>query len=302
MCMNIMIAANSKYLFPTIVMLDSLFSSNEEAIDVYLLYSDMKVDEIRRLCLFAESYPNKRIVPVRIEEKYTRGLFPAVLSIEAYYRILGMELVPKSLDRILYLDVDMIIKKSLKDFYDIDLNHKALAACKDIYAYVYGVADSNLKRCEMPASEVYFNSGVMLYNLEYLRENQCMKQILEFVYENHARLTYMDQDALNHILHGKIRFVDWNRYNCPPVWYICAKKDVENGCYQPYSKKELEENEIDAEQCLDMTSAFYDNAAVIHYIGETKPWIPNRVSSHAYKIFDSSFHERYERAVNRFCI
>lgn len=299
--MNIMIVANSRYILTTIVMLYSLYENNPGKITVYLLYSDMQEEEISRLCAFTQTWMDKQLIPVRIKREDTQKLFPSEhMPIETYYRILGMELLPQSVKRVMYLDIDIVVNKSLEHFYHMDMEGRPLAACQDIYGYVYGVAEDNKRRLEMPEDCLYFNAGVMLYDLEQIREEKLMQQTLDYVYQNYLQLRYMDQDALNKVFLHRVKIVDWYHYNCTPILYVCSKQEVAIGQYAPVSQQEIGQVQGQEQDYLDMTQAFYQEASIIHYIGETKPWNEQRVAAKTYELFDQSFYNYMDRAVDRY--
>lgn len=86
---------------------------------------------------------------------------------ETYYRILGINLLPESVDRILYLDVDMVIRGSLNALYEMELGSAAFAVCEDIYGIINGFHAANKRRLRIPEQYSYFNAGVMLYNVDF---------------------------------------------------------------------------------------------------------------------------------------
>ena len=126
--MNIATALNSKYMRYTCVMLTSLFSNQEDAdIHVYLLHSDLTDEDKAHLLDVGEKY-HQTIHFLKID----RELFPSALpttstwSLESYYRLMLLDLLPSEIDRILYLDVDMIINKSLKEVYCTDSSSRSM--------------------------------------------------------------------------------------------------------------------------------------------------------------------------------
>lgn len=70
--------------------------------------------------------------------------------------------------RILYLDCDMIVKGSIKEIFDYDINNAPFGTCEDFNAYIscFDVKTG----AGIPQDEKYFNSGCLLMNLDYLRE------------------------------------------------------------------------------------------------------------------------------------
>lgn len=79
-------------------------------------------------------------------------------------------------------------------------------------------------------------------------------------------------------------------FNCTPCMYICKKSDIEQGIVQPIKADETTQVNEHISDYVDMTMAIYDNASIIHYIGETKPWDSKRPDSYCYGIFDKAYN------------
>ncbi len=132
------------------------------------------------------------------DDKLFYGL-PVLGGYSAYYRILMPKLLPKSVDKALYLDCDTIVENDLMGLFSIDLSGKALAAVEDKVALKTDF--KGLKsRLKIPADKSYFNSGVMMLNLDYLRKNNYSDKIIKFLHKNAEKIIMHDQDGLNGVL------------------------------------------------------------------------------------------------------
>lgn len=166
--MNVMLVSNSNYLLPTIVTLCSLFDNNKININVYILYSDLKQVEVEALKKFAQYWDNKRIIPVFVADSLRKNLMSKNgYPIEMYYRILGIQLLP-NINRVLYMDVDVLIKGNITELYNTDITNHAFAVCEDIYSILGKGLQNHRARVNVPANMSYFNSGILLFNLDYL--------------------------------------------------------------------------------------------------------------------------------------
>lgn len=293
--MNLMIVANSAYLRPTYMMLHSLFFNHpQEEMDIYLPYEDITKTELAELIAFVDSFTGKKLYPLYVGDAFKSKVKSRNgIHVETYYRILGISLLPEHMERILYLDVDMIIKGSLKGLYDMELGTAPFAVCEDIYGIINGFHEANKKRLSIPASYSYFNAGVMLYNLKFLRETNATEHILEKIYRNYERYEYNDQDVLNEMYYDKLVYVGWDEYNCPPVWCYINKHRLAEGVleFADYNvMRELVKNPESMMQTYqNVTRQIYDNAKVIHYLGNTKPWSATREESKLYEMFDEAY-------------
>ena len=243
--MNVVISINKKYVPIAYVMMTSLFKNNgSEAIDLYLLHSELEEEDLYSLRKLADIYGN-RLIPLYVD----REVFPKDLptsklwSIETYYRLVLLKLLPDYMERILYLDVDIIVQDDLRDLYYGDFNGNHFIACDD--ADPYGKNFPGRKEMFHEAFEEgyrYFNAGVMVWNLSFLRENYTAEDYFELAARYDFKLTAVDQDLLNLMHWGHITYAD-GRYN----YFARIRSNAGDGIE-------------DARK-----------AAVIHYLSE-KPW------------------------------
>ena len=214
--MNILLAFNSNYYMPALVLLKSLLVNNQwcREIRIYVLYSDLKPGEIRRFSQVAEESGIAKAIFLPVET-YTFQDAPLHLkwiSRETYYRLLAQEMLPESVERVLYLDVDMIVMGSLEEFYHQDFEGKLLVACNR-----YGLGGTDPKRLEqltLPRDTIYFNAGTLLYDLAGQRQQIDPNILYEYPVLFYQQLKYGDQDVLNAVFYGLTKFADWRVYNC----------------------------------------------------------------------------------------
>jgi lipopolysaccharide biosynthesis glycosyltransferase len=125
-----------------------------------------------------------------------------------WYRIFLPELLP-GVDRILYLDVDTLAVDRLDPLWEIDLSGSWLGAVTNVFQ------ENHLHR---PASiglagpEVYFNSGVLLMNLDEMRRDACTAELVRVARAGGPELEWPDQDVLNLVL-GSRRLALHPRWN-----------------------------------------------------------------------------------------
>lgn len=214
--MNILLAFNSNYYMPALVLLKSLLVNNQwcREIRIYVLYSDLKPGEIRRFSQVAEESGIAKAIflPVGTDTFQDAPLHLKWISRETYYRLLAQEMLPESVERVLYLDVDMIVMGSLEEFYHQDFEGKLLVACNR-----YGLGGTDPKRLEqltLPRDTIYFNAGTLLYDLAGQRQQIDPNILYEYPVLFYQQLKYGDQDVLNAVFYGLTKFADWRVYNC----------------------------------------------------------------------------------------
>lgn len=210
--MNIVVSSNSKYVRYLYVMLTSLFENNKnERIVVYVLQADFSEKEKEALSELVLKY-SQIIHFIFIDTMKFRD-FPVSkkFSVEAYFRLMISEVLPKDLDRILYLDVDIIVRDSIKAFYDTDIKNHIAAVCPD----------GDHPKLEKNKIELfgrkddfrYFNSGVMLFNLSKLRKEYSFDVFFEAAKRLGFNLQFADQEVLNYLLYDKVLYCDAKKYN-----------------------------------------------------------------------------------------
>lgn len=121
---------------------------------------------------------------------------PKHISSAAYYRLFLSVIIPQSIDKVLYLDCDVINVRNLHELWDIDIADYAIAAVPDM-------DEANLsiyRRLRYSPCKGYFNSGVLLINLKYWREHNVMERFILFLEQYPERVLYHDQDILNFVL------------------------------------------------------------------------------------------------------
>jgi lipopolysaccharide biosynthesis glycosyltransferase len=126
-----------------------------------------------------------------------------------WYRTFVPELLPE-LDRILFLDADLLALDSLGPLWEIDVSDHYLAAVTNVFQpdHLFRAAQLGIDH-----PQDYFNAGVMLMNLELMRRDGCTAALREYGAEHAGDLMFRDQDALNVVLGGRRRELH-PRWNC----------------------------------------------------------------------------------------
>jgi lipopolysaccharide biosynthesis glycosyltransferase len=135
-----------------------------------------------------------------------------------YLRLLIPQMLDSRISRVLYLDCDMIVRGKLDELWNTDLTGKAAAVVEDLHFFNAPM----IERLGYDPYESYFNSGMLLMNLDYFRENHCVDKIFAYMKSNLSMLIHPDQDALNAVLHGQCVFVHcrWNYHYRFHVSYL----------------------------------------------------------------------------------
>jgi len=216
--------------------------------DAYILHSDLQEAD---LCKIRGAAGNTMAIhPVLVEEAAVDG-FPESdrYPRQIYYRLLAPLLLPKELDRILYLDVDLMVINPVQELYETDFEGRWYVASTHVKAFL---TKFNQMRLGVGTDVPYINTGVMLLNLKELRNHVTIEQIQETAHRKMHTFLLPDQDLLA-VKHGdRIKLVDSMKYNL---------SDRMLSLHNANPKHEK----------LDLKWV-QENAVIIHYYGRNKPW------------------------------
>lgn len=156
-------------------------------------------------------------------------------GLTAYARLFLPDIVGEEVERILYLDCDMVVRGNLRELYEMDLQGMSFAAVMDPiidgYRHYLGIKDD----------EIYINTGMLLIDCERWRKNQCTDRVMNVMLKEHPFFHYVDQDAINMSLQGEYILVHpkYNLLATMMTWSYetCMKVDGRNP--EHYYEKEI---------------------------------------------------------------
>lgn len=192
---NIVFITDHNYLFPTVISIKSLIKNSEnKEIIVNIVAIDLLNEDI-------ETLKKMSVDKVRIEvysfsnEFSDLGKSHHYVSRAALYKFKLPEIF-NELDKILYVDGDILFNLGFLSIFDINIGNYYMAAVRDVQA------ELDQKRAEIINNTYYFNSGVLLLNLSKMRKDRCSEKMIEYK-KNDPDDSFMDQNAINKILGQK---------------------------------------------------------------------------------------------------
>lgn len=180
------------------------------------------------------------------------------ISCASYYRLIFPQIIDENIDKLLYLDGDIICRGSISDLWNLDVSNVALAAAPDM-----AEAIQEYDRLGYSKLKGYFNSGVLLINLRYWREHDVSGRCFKMLHDHPEKIKYHDQDVLNIVLCDEKRLMPM-RFN------------VQNGYLYTDDKLQFVK-----ERYADNLEDARRNPVLIHYTASRKPWY--RDCPHPYK-------------------
>lgn len=168
-------------------------------------------------------------------------------TIATYFRFLVADYFYQKIDKILYIDADIICKGSLEELLMLPIVENIAYVVTDKDDIWWNKCATRLGEDKLTKS--YFNAGFLLMNLDKWHEFNINGKALELLSDTNKskKFTHLDQDVLNLLLLDKVKYLD-KKYNQQVS--INYELKYKNSTYSPH----------------------LDQAILIHYIGPTKPW------------------------------
>ncbi len=249
---NILVTLDCNYIPYFNVMLSSLIHSNpNEHFRVFLLNNTIEkqdVESSEKILCGSGTLELVRINETELDGAPTTDRYPK----EIYYRIFAAKYLPQNIDRVLYLDPDLIVNGSVRPLYDTDLGNNYFAAASHIGNILHLI---NEIRLDMGEESPYINSGVMLMNLDLLRKEQSFGEVFDYIKSHKSKLILPDQDIISGLYGDRIIPLDPFVYNMTERLYAFR--------FQNGGRTSLK--------------SVRENAVIIHYCGRNKPWKNNYV-------------------------
>ena len=246
---HILVTLDRNYLKVLSVMLYSLSQSDPEGVyTVYVVNNTLTEEDFASLSALL---PRTELVNVRVPEDLLQNApvsdrYPT----EMYYRLFAARYLPQQLERILYLDPDLVVLHSLRSLYQIDFDGKLFAAASHIESRTF--RELNRRRLHLSEHAKYLNSGVMMMNLALLRK-ESPQTIIDYIQSHKATMLLPDQDVLNALYADRTVPLD-------PLVYNLGEKYLRlKNLHLPPQEK----------LTLDWVRS---NTAIVHYYGRNKPW------------------------------
>ncbi len=255
--MNIVFSSDNNFIRQMSAAIVSVFENNKnENVCIYVISKGISSENIEILKRMAKDYSQQlEVIELGDVHKFfdehidTGGWNDIVLA-----RLFLDKLLPEEVNRVIYLDGDVIVRHSLKGMWETDLEGN-----------VVGMALEPTTRKEQKAAldiapnGKYYNAGVLLIDLKKWKEEKVGNRIIAYFKDHGSKLFANDQDAINGELKDEIyelplKYNYCNTYHFYP--YKAVKKMVDRNDY--YSKEEYEKMVRDP--------------YIIHYLGEERPW------------------------------
>lgn len=242
---HIALAHNDNYTEYAVVAITSVCEvTRDENLVFHILDGGLSENSKRSIIQIAQSYKNAKIEFNKIDDtilkKYKLSGYPE----RTFWSVLVPQVYEISkLDRVIYLEADIVAKESLKPLWDMDFEDNYVLAVEDAKSKKYS-------RKYLDKKSKYFNTGLMVINCKKWNEENISERAVYMALKNSKKQTRYDKIALNKLFIQKVKYLDlrWNlQYSPFNIW-------------AEYENLEEYKNAI-------------KNPAIIHYTGAYKPWL-----------------------------
>lgn len=225
---NIVMASDNHYAILIAALLKSIEVNHitSELIDIYIIEDRISAANKKKIESSTQSnsitinwLTIDQIIPPTIKFPIDNTTFP----LTAYFRVFAPYAIPNNLDRVIYLDVDMIVQEDISILWHTDIGDNLFGAVQDLQKVVScswgGIP--NYKELGLTADTKYFNSGLLLINAKAWREADIANKVFKCLHENLQYINYADQYGLNAALANQ-----W--YELDPRWNWFATFEHKN--------------------------------------------------------------------------
>ena len=219
---NILVTCNNKYYKCTLVTILSVIDHNKNNNLEFIVFIDESIENTEELELINKKYDFVKINIVCIsglKSKYLNGVYCKNKGfISAYYRLFIFKIC-SNLDRILYLDSDIVCNGSLDSIFFADIEDKSIGGVREYcfnylkslpytarrfegYSkYIKKIFDYSLEEC------LYINSGVLLIDFSKIDKEETFNNLISLAKRNNNY--FHDQTIINVLFKGKIKYFDY---------------------------------------------------------------------------------------------
>lgn len=261
----VVFTADENFALPLAVTMYSMLANlrGTEEIDVFILHpslSEATKDRLRTVAKQAETRARLFFIAVDAEKHFgdLDLQYYNRFTETIYFRLLIGSLIPPTYEKLLYLDCDLVVEDNVLELWSVDMEGQLLLASQErtVSCSKHGV--SRWKELGLDPDEPYFNSGVMLIDMEKWRAKNAGAQILDYLQQYGDSLNVRgNQEGFNAVLAGQWKQLPY-RWNVLHYYYDPSLFDF-------FGHPVLSEEEL---------SEVTQSPGIIHFTDGPKPWQP----------------------------
>lgn len=251
-------AADENFAESLLVMLTSLQINTSVVCNVYILDGGLSSKTRKRINnYFLDSKLRIKIVSVSDECLPDDLKISKDIPISSYYRLLLPDILSEKIEKVIYLDSDLVVEGDIKELWRMPLDDYSVLAVPEMSRIAHFVSSSkgllSYKVLGIPDYNKYFNAGVLSINLAKWREDNIPQKVFDYLKKYSEYVLWHDQDGLNAILWN-----DWKEL--PSEWNVMTAFFISESMY-PDLKAEISYDYV------------WNNIKILHYTNSRdKPW------------------------------
>jgi lipopolysaccharide biosynthesis glycosyltransferase len=192
--MNVIYSSDNNYARHVGIAITSLYDHNQsmEDLTVYLIDDNISPENHKKLDEVAERYGRKiEYIPFGPHKERLVLNNEWELPISAYARLFVADMVPQTVDRLLYMDCDTVVTDSLEELWNTDMQGNTIAAVEDVASCAFW------KETGLEQQFRYICSGVILIDLKKWRQIDAQQKCLDYLDRMQGKVRHHDQTILN---------------------------------------------------------------------------------------------------------
>lgn len=176
-------------------------NNNNQSFEFHIMTNDLSNNAKKKFELLAQNL--KTNILIYEVDNYPLNTLPTQihLPISTYFRFL-LPLVLKNIPTLYYIDADIICLKDTNELFNINLGNNIIAAVPDL-----PIMNAKRNKALNLVEHLYFNAGMLVINIQKWLEFDTFNKVLNAIKQDPQKFRYLDQDALNIVLHGKILYL-----------------------------------------------------------------------------------------------
>ena len=212
----IMVAADDRFAMPMTVTVYSALTHLPHDVTVDIFVADNGFSDVNRRKsdrVLRDAHPKAEVHWRMLDLRSLTEISDPRLTPATFSRIYVSDLVPPEVERVVYLDCDLIVCNDLTKLWDLDMSGIPLMAAIDGENCTFDkMIRSRFPEVTAPPDAPYFNSGVLLINMAEWRKYDMTERTLRFIARHGSNLHQQDQCALNATSVGLWKPLDeyWN--------------------------------------------------------------------------------------------
>lgn len=256
--LHIALASDENYAEFVAIVITSLFATSKgfERISIHLLSNNISSDTVNKINQHIPQNGELTVYDISDIGKRLKTNIPSTIAISAYSRLFLASILPPNINKVLYVDCDVIFNNDISELWDTNITNNSVAGVLDT------LPDNKSKNnigisCNSP----YINSGVLLINLANWRQKGIEKQFIDFLLAHNGTVHHHDQGIINAVCKDKL--ILHPQYNLTSS-YISHPYKLLAKTNTPFYSKEEVNDAIIKPSIIHFTEGFYN-----------RPWIKN---------------------------